>query len=657
MFAVYVFTLAPALTGGDSGELICAAAELGTAHPPGYPLWTLLAHGFTWLPFGSIAWRVALFSAICGAGAAGLLGRTVQLWTGRWWAGLLAGGLFAFAPVTWEYATQAEVFALNNVLIASVLWSATQLAISGKLRYACACALVSGFAAANHHTSIFVFAPVAAWVFLRLLTPAQDRVWRLVKVAGCALLGLTPYLYLPLAARFSNGLIWGEPQTWHGFLDHFLRRDYGTLQLASGTVASAVPLTTLLGHFTVATFWSLSLMGLPLALLASGALIRTLFSAKKSSPAANWPVHVAARPVVLVALGALLLYLFVFQSLVNLSPTDPLLAGVLARFWMLPTLLLAGFAGVGAALVLPKIIFRTEWIIVFCLGCVMLSVGWHRPQVVENGLAVSAYGRAILEPLPTNAVLLVRGDLPSNAIRYAQTIDRLRPDVVVLDLELLTRLWYVRQQAARHAAVQFPSVRYDPTAPDGFDFARLVAANEAEHSLWLYPETKPGDPSVSAFSFWPEGLPLRIGRGGEPLGGIAAWDARAAVALQKLDSTFSTLWKSTKAGSWERVVADDYWSARHRYAFTLLTTAIAHQNDAALLSRARIVYEDYLQSAPVQPWYAWKNLGMVYERLAVNDPTQQTNVLRAWNRYLEIAPTDDPDRKPIAEASSRLKGK
>lgn len=40
---LYLFTLAPTVTGEDSGEFIAAAYGHGVAHPPGYPLWTLLA--------------------------------------------------------------------------------------------------------------------------------------------------------------------------------------------------------------------------------------------------------------------------------------------------------------------------------------------------------------------------------------------------------------------------------------------------------------------------------------------------------------------------------------------------------------------------------------------------------------------------------------
>jgi len=73
-FAVYLWTLCPTVWVGDSGELTAAAWTLGTPHPTGYPLWLLLAKAFaTVFPFGSVAWRMNFFSALCAAGAVFLI--------------------------------------------------------------------------------------------------------------------------------------------------------------------------------------------------------------------------------------------------------------------------------------------------------------------------------------------------------------------------------------------------------------------------------------------------------------------------------------------------------------------------------------------------------------------------------------------------------
>ena len=50
-FLIYIFTTAPDLTFTDSGELASVCTTLGIAHPTGYPLFTLLGHLWTYLPF------------------------------------------------------------------------------------------------------------------------------------------------------------------------------------------------------------------------------------------------------------------------------------------------------------------------------------------------------------------------------------------------------------------------------------------------------------------------------------------------------------------------------------------------------------------------------------------------------------------------------
>eukprot|EP00966_Prymnesium_polylepis_P296424 6848098-Prymnesium_polylepis.1 len=99
VLSVYVATTAPNVPGGDSGEMVQLAVELGVPHPPGYPTWTMLAHAFSRLPFGEVGWRVNLSSAACGAVASGLLVAAVAEWTGCVWTGVAAGGAFAFAPL------------------------------------------------------------------------------------------------------------------------------------------------------------------------------------------------------------------------------------------------------------------------------------------------------------------------------------------------------------------------------------------------------------------------------------------------------------------------------------------------------------------------------------------------------------------------------
>ncbi len=64
---LYFLTAARDIVVGDTPELITAAVTLGVAHPPGYPLFTMLGHLFSLLPFGSIPFRVNLLAVMCHA--------------------------------------------------------------------------------------------------------------------------------------------------------------------------------------------------------------------------------------------------------------------------------------------------------------------------------------------------------------------------------------------------------------------------------------------------------------------------------------------------------------------------------------------------------------------------------------------------------------
>src|SRR5262245_37220675 len=67
---LYGLTAARDLVLGATPDLMTAAALAGVAHPPGYPLFTMLGHCFTLLPFGSsLPFRLNLMSVACGTGA------------------------------------------------------------------------------------------------------------------------------------------------------------------------------------------------------------------------------------------------------------------------------------------------------------------------------------------------------------------------------------------------------------------------------------------------------------------------------------------------------------------------------------------------------------------------------------------------------------
>ncbi|MEP7175890.1 MAG: DUF2723 domain-containing protein, partial [Gemmatimonadales bacterium] len=81
VLAVYVVTLAPTTAFWDTSEYIAAAKVLGIPHPPGNPLFIIMAHTFGLLPLAaSYAERINLFAATTSAAAAGLWFLVAERW-------------------------------------------------------------------------------------------------------------------------------------------------------------------------------------------------------------------------------------------------------------------------------------------------------------------------------------------------------------------------------------------------------------------------------------------------------------------------------------------------------------------------------------------------------------------------------------------------
>jgi hypothetical protein len=128
--ALYVTTLAPSVARlfDDSLEFPLVVQRLAIAHPTGYPLYTLLAKLFTLGPWHNVAWAVNLLSAVAGAVAVALVYLVARQLTRRRWSALLGAAALAVSPVFWSQAVIAEVYTLNAVFVAGLLWLALRWA-------------------------------------------------------------------------------------------------------------------------------------------------------------------------------------------------------------------------------------------------------------------------------------------------------------------------------------------------------------------------------------------------------------------------------------------------------------------------------------------------------------------------------------------------
>lgn len=190
----YWFTLAPDLTLEDSGELAVGSYYAGIPHPPGYPVWTIYTYFWSLLPFGNVAWRVALGEAFSGALACGLLGllgsrgssmlvegiEELRAMAGRWEnaicmvAGIVAGGLLGFNGYMWSQSVIVEVYSFGVLsLMLTLTFLLRWVHAPHQFRYLYWAMFVFGICFTNHQTLI-----VAAMGIQVAIAVAQPRVGR-----------------------------------------------------------------------------------------------------------------------------------------------------------------------------------------------------------------------------------------------------------------------------------------------------------------------------------------------------------------------------------------------------------------------------------------------------------------------------------------------
>lgn len=225
--ALYVHTLAPTLLPADSGEFQLVSAALGIAHPPGYPLYTLLGRLFTLIPLGDAAYRVNLMSALFAALTLALVSRAIRHLTGSGGAGMVAALSLGAATTFWAQATSSNIRSLTALFTALLLWLLLRIGDRGLQisRYLLLFALCFGLALTHHGSLGFLALPFAAFLLTispRLLTRGR----LLLRIGGAFALALTVLAYLPLRGAMDAPLNPGGLTTLSGFLNHVLARGF-----------------------------------------------------------------------------------------------------------------------------------------------------------------------------------------------------------------------------------------------------------------------------------------------------------------------------------------------------------------------------------------------------------------------------------------------
>uniref|UniRef100_UPI00398F7EFD protein O-mannosyl-transferase TMEM260 isoform X1 n=1 Tax=Pristiophorus japonicus TaxID=55135 RepID=UPI00398F7EFD len=631
--AVYLHTTQRSVPGGDSGELVTAACELGVAHPPGYPLFTLLARLAMTLPLGSPAFRVNVLNAMLGAATAPLLFDTAFRLSGSYCGGILAAGLFAFSRLAWQWSVTAEVFALNNffvglLMVLTVRFSAAPTARE-RSKLSLQGAFCCGLSLCNQHTVVLYLMYIVPWVLFRLHREKELSVRAVLWLGLCFGAGVLPYLYLPISSYLNRARwSWGDQTSLRGFITHLLREEYGTFNLAKSESGSG------------------------------------LLQVWRSSPQCS---------VVWLFTVMLCSYSLFFSWRANLDISKPLFVGVVERFWLQSNLVVCVLSGCGLASLcsmLQRIMGNNalwhwaERLSAFLLIAFQIHLNYRICDQSSNDV-VDKFARNLLGSMPPNAMILVRGDLPGNSLRYLHYCEGRRPDLSLVDQEMMTYDWYLPKLAKHLPRVRFPGNRWKPDNGEGhagtvtFNLHWLLRENR-DKEIFVCIGLHEGDPSWKhSYSLWPWGVCEKL----VPSNNL--FSPESWIQLTRNMYNWTEEYGRFDQVSWEAVANEEMWQARMKTPFFLFELAERPaQAESIKVQLYTSVYQLYqeLVTTKKHPVNWHKNYAIVCERMlrlqastGVDPELLLSETIKHFSLYVTKAP-DDPQRSAIIQIIRHLKG-
>src|SRR2546429_1568606 len=462
---LFSWTLAPTVTLIDSGELIVVAQGLGVAHPPGFPLWVILAHLASLVPLGTVAVRINFSSALFAALACSMLTLVVSelIINGSFVApskkrrvqqrkssgdsriGRLlifapaagAGLLMAFSRTLWSYATITEVYTLNTLLILAVFflmlrWRRCVVAerkdtgamVTKHDNWLYAAAAVFGLALGDHHVTVGLTLPAVAVIVyrtqgLRFFTSRRLAYAALISIAAL----IAVYAYLPLAASRSPLINWGHPRSLQEIWWHLTGRQYQIYFSFKPEIMGEQ-----FAEFCRMSLREFGFPWLPLSLVLAFAGFVDAFKRDRTTFWFLLMVIIADLAYALsyeIAEDKDAYYLPAFISIA--------VAAGLGIRWM-----------IGRAVSKPAPAGRLSVavaVVVLLVCAITLAANWPFNNRRQYFIAHD-YVENLLSTIAPNSLLLTLDWQVVSPMFYAQEIEQRRRDVKVVDINLLRRSWY-----------------------------------------------------------------------------------------------------------------------------------------------------------------------------------------------------------------------
>ena len=437
-FVVYMITLAPTVTFIDSGELATVATKLGVAHPTGYPLFTVLGNIFTKLPIGDEIYRLNVMCGVISSLAIVIFFNLMVFMfkyltfpgesnnefnkiseTVVYNCSLASALILAFSKTFWETGNAIEVYSLHSFFLITNIYlflKSNSDAREGNFviqreKNWILFAFVLGLSFTNHLSTIFLSVGFL-YLYFAVNGFSKNSFKRILILTIPFIFGYSVYFYLYVRAE-NPILSWGYPHTFENFWRHFTGKQFSVWMFSSFENAGK-QFSYFTKNFPVEFFY------IPLLVAIPG-----LYEINKRSKKLFY--------------FTLLLFGFCILYAINYDIYD------IDSYFLLAFIVSAIWIGFGFIFILKKINEKNVNISYAFLLVAILPFSQNFSKVDESkNFFVKDYTMNVFKSAPMNSIIMSsQWDFWVSSSFYQQFVKNIRPDLIIIDKELMRKSWYM----------------------------------------------------------------------------------------------------------------------------------------------------------------------------------------------------------------------
>jgi hypothetical protein len=427
LFYFYIHYAPPTIIFGDGGELVTAASMLGISHPPGYPIYMLLAKSAIALFPGDQAFRVDILAVILAVMlfiftarlANYLIRRLIPAIAGEYSRGLslLTAVFYSLSPHFFLQAVHEKggVYTCVQLLAVISLYYALRFADEKKPEQYYAVAYMAGFLPVLHQTGLILslallFLPAIASVRLKKGAVRKALIFYMFSF-------MTPYLYLFIRVKAHPAMCWAGITTGYQVVNHIFRMMYTDPEgyVPMNPVSALFKINSYLSHL-----WA-NFSVLPVFAAAG------LAAVYQKSKRGMWAL------VVFLALNIGVVFIFTGNQ------AAPVYSMVNLNFYVMNDLVLMVLSGVGIAWISFKahgVSKQTYAAICMMLAGIVIVLSVSAIANNDRSRYFAAYDRAenVMKTIPPGAIFFSSADTTAFNILYFKYIRNKYTDRTAYDL-------------------------------------------------------------------------------------------------------------------------------------------------------------------------------------------------------------------------------